>query len=158
MDVRLCPWGRQSHCAKATRVGESLPRWLESSGMLQQPMAHSLLGCARTNLELPCWAGFYQAQIKDLRLLRELRGSSRQSKVLLRSQNALLVRGAANSLDEDNSSISGLALAEISKPNLKKHYHNSMFTGKRKNNQMKKHKISRERKFISKHLRECYKQ
>lgn len=43
-------------------------------------------------------------------------------------------------------SISGLALAEISKPNLKKHYHNCMFTEKRKNNQMKKDKTSTEKK------------
>lgn len=97
--MRLCPWGRQSNCAKVSGVGESLPRWLKSSGMLQQPMAHSLLRCARTNLELLCWAGFYQAQIKDLRLPQVLWGSSTQSNVLLWSHNALLVQGAANSLE-----------------------------------------------------------
>jgi len=54
-------------------------------------------------------------------------------------------------------SISEVALAEISKPDLK-HYDNYIFAWKGKNNQMKKDKTSRERKFISKHLRECYKQ
>lgn len=55
-------------------------------------------------------------------------------------------------------SISEVVLAEISKTNLIKHYDNCIFAGKGKNNQMKKDKNSRERKFISKHLRECYKQ
>lgn len=55
-------------------------------------------------------------------------------------------------------SISEVALAEISKTNSIKHDDNCIFAGNGKNNQMKKDKTSRERKFISKHLRECYKQ
>lgn len=158
MDVRLRAWGRQCHRAKVLGAGESFPRCLGPLEMLQQPRARSVLGCVGTNPEPPCWAGFYQAQIKGPRLprvprwIRRTAMSCRGARTRCSSKVLPTVQG------EGNSSVSGLALAEISKHNLKKHYHNCMFAGKGKNNQKKKDKTSRERKFISKHLRECYKQ
>lgn len=102
--------------------------------------------------------GFTKLRLKT-RGSRECRGEVRRKAMSCRGARTRCSSEVLPTVQgEDNSSVSGLALAEISKHNLKKHYHNCMFAGKGKKNQKKKDKTSRERKFISKHLRECYKQ
>lgn len=152
--------GSERDCPKAAPAGKipsQVPQVFGSAGTNYSPSSHSSPICVRANPVLLCWADFY-THIMSMRLQWPLLWSLTQIDILYLCQTHRSLGCCRWYLMSIIPSISEVVLAEISKTNLIKHYRNCIFTGKGKSNQMKKDKTGRERKFISKHLRECYKQ